>query len=137
MSHQLQIPMARTIIMLPRILPMMAAGHLPPLTVTPTPAPAVMTSRIVVATCACCETCLRCRRKTGKRPKTSMENSVREKTCVVDERRDASTVEAMSAAFVESEAGNLFTISSERDTTSIDIEHTLRRHHHHNQKKQR
>jgi hypothetical protein len=43
----------------------------------------------------------------------------------------------MSAAFVESEAGNLFTISSERDTTSIDIEHTLRRHHHHNQKKQR
>ena len=37
-----------------------------------------------------------------------MEKRVRLKTCVVEGRREASTVEAMSAAFVESEAGNLF-----------------------------
>jgi 5S rRNA maturation endonuclease (ribonuclease M5) len=37
-----------------------------------------------------------------------MEKRVNEKTCVVEGRRDASTVEAMSAALVEREAGNLF-----------------------------
>ena len=31
-----------------------------------------------------------------------------EKTCVVDGRREASTVDAMRAAFVEREAGNLW-----------------------------
>jgi hypothetical protein len=36
-----------------------------------------------------------------------MLKSVREKTCVVDGSRDASTVEAMRAALVESDAGNL------------------------------
>ena len=36
-----------------------------------------------------------------------MENNVNENTCVVDGRRDASTVDAISAAFVEREAGNL------------------------------
>jgi 5S rRNA maturation endonuclease (ribonuclease M5) len=37
-----------------------------------------------------------------------MENRVSEKTCVVEGRRDASTVEAMRAALVEREAGNLY-----------------------------
>ena len=40
-----------------------------------------------------------------------MLKRVRLKTCVVDGRREASTVEAMSAALVESEAGNLFDVS--------------------------
>lgn len=50
----------------------------------------------------------RWRRNTGKSPKTSMLKSVREKTCVVEGRREASTVEAMRAALVEREAGNLY-----------------------------
>lgn len=41
-----------------------------------------------------------------------MLKSVRLKTWVVEGRRDASTVEAMSAAFVDSEAGNLEPIIS-------------------------
>lgn len=53
------------------------------------------------------EWCLRCRRKTGKRPKTSMLKSVKLNTWVVEGNREASTVLAMSAAFVEREAGNL------------------------------
>lgn len=36
-----------------------------------------------------------------------MLNSVRLKTCVVDGSRDAKTVDAESAAFVDREAGNL------------------------------
>jgi hypothetical protein len=44
----------------------------------------------------------------GKRPKTSMEKSVREKTWVVEGSREASTVDAMSAEFVEIEAGRLY-----------------------------
>ena len=94
--------------MLPSTQPTIAASQPPPLTVTPTPAPAVKMSRIVVMVCAREETCLRCLRKTGNRPKTSIEKSVREKTWVVELRREASTVEAMRAAFVESDAGNLF-----------------------------
>lgn len=50
----------------------------------------------------------RWRRKTGKRPKTSIEKRVREKTCVVEGRREARTVEAMRAALVDREAGNLY-----------------------------
>jgi hypothetical protein len=43
----------------------------------------------------------------GKRPKTSIEKSDSEKTCVVEGSRDASTVEAMRAELVEMEAGRL------------------------------
>jgi hypothetical protein len=43
----------------------------------------------------------------GKRPKTSMENRVRENTCAVDGRREARTVEAIIAEFVEIDAGSL------------------------------
>ena len=50
---------------------------------------------------------MRWRRKTGKRPKTSMLKRVREKTCVVVGSREARTVLAIRAAFVEREAGNL------------------------------
>ena len=43
----------------------------------------------------------RWRRKRGKRPKIWMLKSVREKTDVVVGRREARTVEAISAALVE------------------------------------
>jgi hypothetical protein len=36
-----------------------------------------------------------------------MENNIRLNTCVVDGSRDASTVDAITAAFVDREAGNL------------------------------
>ena len=72
----------------------------------PTPAPAEATNITVRTMCPDQEIWRRCRRKTGKRPNTSMEKRVRLKTWVVDGRRDASTVEAMRAAFVEREAGN-------------------------------
>jgi hypothetical protein len=49
----------------------------------------------------------RWRRNTGNRPNTSIEKRVREKTWVVDVSREASTVEAMRAALVERESGNL------------------------------
>lgn len=47
----------------------------------------------------------RWRRNTGNRPKTSILKSVNEKTCVVEVRREASTVDAMSAAFVDRDDG--------------------------------
>jgi hypothetical protein len=47
------------------------------------------------------EFCRRCRRKTGKRPTASIEKTVKEKTCVMLERGDANTVDAINAAFVE------------------------------------
>ena len=49
-----------------------------------------------------------CRRKMGNKPKTSIEKSVNEKTCVVDSRRDASTVDAINAEFVEMDTGRLY-----------------------------
>jgi len=44
--------------------------------------------------------------KHGKSPNTSMENRVRLNTCVVEGRREANTVDAINAAFVERDAGN-------------------------------
>lgn len=82
------------------------APPIPPLSVIPTAALAAITNDNVSRTCPVHDIARRCRLKTGNRPKTSMEKSVRLKTWVVDLRREASTVEAMRAAFVESEAGN-------------------------------
>lgn len=107
MSHQLVRPMARLVSILPRTIPMTAAFQPPPEIVMPSPPLAPMTTKAVNVRWPRQETCRRCRRKTGKRPKTSMLNSVRLKTCVVDGSRDAKTVDAESAAFVDREAGNL------------------------------
>ena len=57
-------------------------------------------------TCKVHERCRRCLLNTGNRPKTSIEKRVSEKTWVGLGKRDANTVDAMSAALVESEAGN-------------------------------
>lgn len=55
----------------------------------------------------------------GKSPNTSIENSVKLKTSVVEARRDASTVEAMSAALVDNDAGNLAAAAAERSPTVV------------------
>jgi hypothetical protein len=43
----------------------------------------------------------------GNSPYISMENRVKEKTCVVDGNLEARTADAIIAEFVEIEAGNL------------------------------
>ena len=60
----------------------------------------------VRSTCNGIDTLRRWRRKTGKSPKTWMLKSVRLKTELVDGKREASTVEAIRAAFVDSDDGN-------------------------------
>ena len=76
-------------------------------TFIPNPTAAPQTSIIVRVICPLQLICLRYLRKTGNKPKTSIEKSTRENTWVVVGRRDANTTEAMIAALVESEAGNL------------------------------
>lgn len=61
-----------------------------------------------------------CRLKTGKSPKTSMEKRVREKTCPVVGSREASTVEAIKAAFVERLAGIFLFVELMEDETAGD-----------------
>lgn len=78
----------------------------PPRSVIPTPAPAARTKAKVRSRCPVHDTWRRCLRKTGNNPNTSIEKSVKLNTCVVDGKRDANTVEAITAAFVDREAGN-------------------------------
>lgn len=98
--------MENAVRMLPRNDPTIADAQ-PPLRVIPTAPPAVITRANVSAACPVQDVCRNCRRKMGNRPKTSMENSIKLNTCVVDGRREASTVDAITAALVEREAGNL------------------------------
>jgi hypothetical protein len=107
-SHQLVAPIPRSVVRPPKITPRMAWPSPPPGMITiPSPPDARTTRNIVRVRWRGQEWCFRCRRKTGKRPKTSMLNSVRLKTWFVDGRREARTVLAIRAAFVDSEAGNL------------------------------
>jgi len=71
----------------------------------PRPALAMRTRATVRDVCRRNERDLRWRRKRGKRPKSWIEKSVREKTEVVVGRREARTVEAMTAALVDREDG--------------------------------
>jgi hypothetical protein len=107
MSHQLQIPMARNVRMPPSTTPAIHAPLPPPVKVTETLPQALMMRAIVRARWPRRDIDRRCRRKMGNRPNTSMENSVSEKTCVVDGSRDASTVEAIKAELVDIDAGSL------------------------------
>jgi hypothetical protein len=43
----------------------------------------------------------------GKRPKISIEKSVNEKTCVVEDSLEARTADAIIAEFVDMEVGSL------------------------------
>jgi hypothetical protein len=99
--------MPRSVTKPPRTTPRTAYPSPPPEITIPNPPEASTIRKIVSVRCIGQEWCLRCRRKTGKRPNTSMLNRVRLKTCVVDGNREARTVLAIKAAFVESEAGNL------------------------------
>lgn len=103
-NHQLHPPIARPAMRFPSVIPTTAAFHPPRVTTIPTPPPAPITRSAVRATCQRQDTWRKCLRKTGNSPKTSIEKSVREKTCWVDGSREASTVDAMRAAFVEREA---------------------------------
>lgn len=101
------MPIANVVKMLPKSPPIIAAFQAPPLITTDSPPPAPTTNSMVRSAWACQATCRKCRRNTGNNPKTSIENRVREKTWVVEVSREARTVEAMRAAFVERVAGNL------------------------------
>lgn len=108
-SHQLQPPMPTAVPSPHKKIPTRAAFQVVAVgaKVTPKPAPDPRTREKVSNRWPCQETWRRCRRKTGKRPKTSMLKRVRLKTCVVLVSRDASTVEAIRAALVDNDAGNL------------------------------
>lgn len=106
-SHQLQMPIARKVTMLPSMVPAIQAPRPPPVSVATTAPPAVVTNATVRMMLPFRDLARSCRRNKGKRPNTSIENNVSEKTCVVDGSREASTVEAISAELVEIEAGRL------------------------------
>lgn len=110
MSHQLQMPMQRKVMMLPSMTPAIQAPRPPPVRVANTAPPAVVTKATVRPMLPIRDLARSCRRKMGKRPNNSIENSVSEKTCVVDGKREASTVDAMSAELVEMEAGRLYVV---------------------------
>lgn len=71
----------------------------------------------------------------GNSPNTSIEKSVRANTSVVEERRDASTVDAISAELVDMEAGKLSQISiteyvySLERTVPLCLPHSRRMQH--------
>lgn len=111
MSHQLQIPIARNVRMLPNIIPAIHAPWPLPVSVANTAPLAVVTNRTVKAIWPRRDLARSWRRKIGNKPNTSMENSVREKTCVVEGSLEARTVDAMSAELVEIDAGRLHAIS--------------------------
>ncbi len=111
-NHQLHPPITRHVSRPPSTTPAPAAFHPPPDTVTPTPPPAPITRKMVSRRWPRQDRWRKWRRNTGKRPKTSMEKRVREKTWVVLGKRDARTVDAIRAALVERDAGNLAIISA-------------------------
>lgn len=105
------MPIARNVRMLPRITPAIHAPRPPPVKVTKTPPQALTISIMVSVRCPVKDLDLRCRRKIGKRPNTSIEKRVRENTWVVEGSRDASTVDAISAELVDIDAGRLQQVS--------------------------
>jgi hypothetical protein len=122
-SHQLQMPIATKVIILPSMTPAIQALRPPPVNVANTAPPAVVTNATVKAMLPFRDFARSCRRNMGKRPNTSIENNVSEKTCVVDGNREASTVDAISAELVEMEAGKLPKIRPRLSNRSI--EHSL------------
>lgn len=104
-NHQLHPPIANPATTAPTPIPTTPSltGPLLPATI-PVPPPAPSTSNAVRRACTR-GLSLVYRLSTGNSPNTSMLRTVRLKTCPVEGSRDASTVEAMRAALVESEAG--------------------------------
>ena len=109
-NHQLHPPITPTLPTPHKPTPPTTAFHLAAsrlASTMPMPVPAPTTSAKVRKRCPRQEIWRRWRRKTGKSPKTSMLKRVRLKTWVVLGRREARTVEAITAALVDREAGNL------------------------------
>ena len=105
------MPMARNVIAFPSIMPTIHATCPPPVSVANTAPLATVTNRTVKAMWPRRDLARSWRRKMGNKPNTSIENSVKEKACVVEGSREASTVDAMSAELVEMDAGRLHVIS--------------------------
>jgi hypothetical protein len=116
MSHQLVIPMARHVRIPPRIAPPTPAFQPRPVIVTQSPPPAPRTINAVNAKCPVQDECRTCRLKTGNSPNTSILKSVKLNTSFVYFSREARTVDAIRAAFVDREAGNLAKFVSKRST---------------------
>jgi hypothetical protein len=106
------MPIARIVRIPPRIAPPTPAFQPPPVIVTQSPPPAPRTINAVNIKCPVQDACRTCRLKTGNKPKTSILKSVKLKTSFVYLSREARTVEAIRAAFVDREAGNLVEIVS-------------------------
>src|ERR1700712_5784205 len=88
-SHQLQPPIASPVTKTPITVPITPFSQGNPKSppppppypnIIPTPPPAPITRRVVRVTCPRHDRCRAYRRKTGKSPKTSIENRVSEKT---------------------------------------------------------
>lgn len=107
MSHQLQRPIAKKVMMPPIITPARKEPRPPPVRVTKTPPQAVVTRATVKTRWPLGDLARSCLRKIGNRPKISIENSVKENTCVVDGNREASTADAIMAELVDMDAGRL------------------------------
>jgi hypothetical protein len=121
MSHQLVIPIARHVRIPPRIAPPTPAFQPLPVMVTQSPPPAPRTINAVNAKCPVQDEFRTCRLKTGNSPNTSMLKSVKLNTSFVYFSREARTVEAIRAAFVDREAGNLAELVSKRSTRQVRI----------------
>ena len=111
-NHQLHPPMPITLPAHQITAPAIALFHPPchrglALNTVPRPAPAPITNANVRNRWPRQLICLRYLLNTGKSPNTSMLKRVKLKTCVVLGSLLASTVLAISAAFVLSDAGNL------------------------------
>jgi hypothetical protein len=74
------MPMHKTVKLHPSMTPVTKAVRPPPVKVTNTPPHAAMVSKIVRRRWLLQDLTSSCRRKIGKRPKISIEKSVREKT---------------------------------------------------------
>ena len=121
MSHQLVIPMARHVRTPPRTAPPTPAFQPPPVIVTQSPPPAPRTINAVNVKCPVQDACRTCRLKTGNNPNTSILKSVKLKTSFVYFSLEARTVEAIRAAFVEREAGNLAKVVSKRPSYHVHL----------------
>jgi len=118
-SHQLQTPMHMKVSELPMSTPATKDPRPPPAKVMNTPPHAAMVNWIVRVKWPTHDRVRSCRRKMGKRPNISIENKVREKTCVVEGSREARTADAIIAELVDMEVGSLEQISKQRSSQHL------------------
>jgi hypothetical protein len=106
-NHQLHMPMHTAVKVVPKTTPVANAARPPLVSVTNKPPHAAMVSKMVRTWWPNQDCAKSLRRKIGNNANTSIEKSVNEKTCVVEGSREAKTVDAIMAEFVDIEVGNL------------------------------